>query len=150
MRVFNQDKNRELTQYDLDRGYLKEDKLFVKHHEAVEFTPAVGHYHAYIDEEGITNLRWVVDTLSVPACEAYDEYEDILIYIPYSEKEYAEHILEHLRMHRETECFPIINRGAPWYNRLTAGQKAELDTWYQSWLDVTETKVIPEKPQWVE
>lgn len=58
--------------------------------------------------------------------------------------------LYNLRTLRQTQCFSIINRGAPWYNRLTAGQKAELDTWYQSWLDVTETKVIPEKPQWVE
>lgn len=55
-----------------------------------------------------------------------------------------------LRSRRASECFPVINRGAPWYNRLTAGQVAELDAWYQSWLDVTETKIVPEKPQWLE
>ena len=68
----------------------------------------------------------------------------------FNEQKYSEVVVSELRSRRASECFPIINRGAPWYNRLTAGQKAELDTWYQSWLDVTATKVIPEKPQWVE
>ena len=57
--------------------------------------------------------------------------------------------LLHLRMLREDECFSIINRGEPWYDRLTEEQKAELDAWYSAWLDVTETKVIPEKPSWL-
>ena len=57
--------------------------------------------------------------------------------------------LDYYRDLRETDCFPIINRGTAWYNSLTEEQKAELDAWYQAWLDVTETKVIPEKPTWL-
>ncbi len=57
--------------------------------------------------------------------------------------------LDYYRDLRETDCFPIINRGAAWYNSLTEEQKAELDAWYQAWLDITETKVIPEKPAWL-
>ena len=50
---------------------------------------------------------------------------------------------------REVECFPIINRGQLWYDTLSAAQLAELKTWYQSWLDGTNTLAIPEKPAWL-
>ena len=54
-----------------------------------------------------------------------------------------------LRTRRDKECYPIINRGDLWYNRLSVEQKEELNTWYQAWLDVTETRVVPEKPEWL-
>ena len=57
--------------------------------------------------------------------------------------------LESLRIRREQECFSVINRGQLWYSILTEEQLAELQTWYKAWLDVTETKVIPEKPSWI-
>lgn len=51
---------------------------------------------------------------------------------------------------RKIQCFEIIdNRSQLWYNHLTEQQKQELDAWYQAWLDVTETKIIPEKPEWL-
>ena len=54
-----------------------------------------------------------------------------------------------LRSQREKACFPYINRGYLWYSKLTTEQKEELDTWYQAWLDVTDTKSVPEKPYWL-
>jgi hypothetical protein len=60
-----------------------------------------------------------------------------------------EELKENLRNKRETECFSVINRGQFWYETLTEEQKAELKVWYQDWLDVTETKVVPEKPSWL-
>lgn len=57
--------------------------------------------------------------------------------------------LEQLREMRANECFPIVNRGQIWYDRLSAEQKNELDSWYQSWLDVTQTLTIPAKPEWL-
>lgn len=57
--------------------------------------------------------------------------------------------IETLRQRREAECFSVINRGALWFDRLTEEQKAELDTWYQKWLDVTETRTVPDKPSWL-
>ena len=57
--------------------------------------------------------------------------------------------LEVIRQRRETECFPIINRGVLWYNCLTVEQKAELNGWYHNWLNATETGVIPPKPSWL-
>lgn len=56
---------------------------------------------------------------------------------------------EELRMKREKEVFPIINRGILWYNTLTEEQNQELWDWYNKWLNVTETKEIPQKPKWL-
>ena len=50
---------------------------------------------------------------------------------------------EIIRRRREKECFPIINRGLLWYDRLTQEQLNELDQWYQDWLDAPKTRVIP-------
>lgn len=60
-----------------------------------------------------------------------------------------ERVTNDLRFKREKVCFPYVNRGYLWYSKLTAEQKNELDVWYQAWLDVTETKVIPETPTWL-
>lgn len=57
--------------------------------------------------------------------------------------------LSDIRLQRETDCFPIINRGALWYNKLTTEQKNELTVWYQQWLDAPQTGVIPEKLEWI-
>lgn len=57
--------------------------------------------------------------------------------------------MDDLRSKRENECFPYINRGALWYSKLTAEQQEELSVWYQAWLDVTDTQVVPEAPAWL-
>lgn len=57
--------------------------------------------------------------------------------------------VDEYRRWREDECFPIINRGQLWYDTLSAEQLAELNTWYQSWLDGTDTLTIPKKPGWL-
>jgi hypothetical protein len=60
-----------------------------------------------------------------------------------------ERINNNLRHKREKVCFPIINRGELWYSKLTEAQKDELGAWYQAWLDVTDTMVVPEAPAWL-
>lgn len=60
-----------------------------------------------------------------------------------------EELLEKLRYQRELECFFIINRGKLWYDNLAEEQLVELQSWYNKWLNVTETKIIPEKPSWI-
>ncbi len=54
-----------------------------------------------------------------------------------------------LRGRRDAECYSVINRGEMWHQRLTYRQKQELSAWYQAWLDVTDTGVVPVKPEWV-
>lgn len=80
----------------------------------------------------------------------YLSEDGILVKNEDKQKEIEEAVeLNELRSQRELVCFPYINRGYLWYNKLTDEQKGELDVWYQAWLDVTETKVVPEKPEWL-
>ena len=94
------------------------------------------------DETAITEISGIIDGQ--------------LTYIPYSEEEIAVkneqkrlYELNMLRMRRDSECFSVINRGNIWYSRLTAEQMTQLNAWYNAWLDITETKTIPEKPEWL-
>ena len=64
-------------------------------------------------------------------------------------KEEEKQSLIELRVRREQECFLIVNRGKLWYDNLTEEQLIELNTWYNAWLDVTETRVVPETPSWI-
>ena len=57
---------------------------------------------------------------------------------------------EALRQQRETECFPVINRGWMWYSSLNLLQWIELKKWYLGWLNVTETLCAPERPSWMD
>ena len=53
-----------------------------------------------------------------------------------------------LRTLREKECYSIVDR-ACWYDNLTTAQKNEIKEWRKQWLNVTETFVIPKKPNWL-
>lgn len=56
----------------------------------------------------------------------------------------------YLRKCRTIDCFNILdNRSLLWYNSLTEEQLEELNKWYQDWLNVTDTKIIPETPSWL-
>lgn len=148
MRILNQDKTKELNEYDIDltRGHLVADKIFVQHHEAVLPVEEQGHYETIAEyPNGGKDVKWVVDTPAVKAKEAYDEYEDVQVYIPYT----SEELKERLREKRETECFPYINRGDLWYVKLSFGERAELDAWYKAWLNVTVTLEVPQRPNWL-
>lgn len=54
-----------------------------------------------------------------------------------------------MREARARVCFPVINRGKLWYDRLTPLQLGELKSWYQAWLDAPKTLVYPAEPAWL-
>lgn len=87
MRIF--DKNGiEIESPDLEKGYLKNDSLFIMHHESVEAVEEIGHWETVAEyPNGGKDVEWIVDTPGVEAAEAWDEYEEILRYIPYTETE---------------------------------------------------------------
>ena len=146
MKVYNQDKTQILNEYDLEKGYLISDKILVDTLPAQEEIKEQGHYETVNEyENGGKDVKWVVDVEGHIARPETPVYDDIQVYIPYTEEE----IIERLRYRREEECFSIINRGQLWYNNLTAEQYDALQVWYKTWLDVTETKMIPEKPNWL-
>lgn len=87
MRIFNEN-NVEITSPDLTLGYLKEDKIFVQHHDAIEFVPEVWHYEVVAEyPNGGKDVAKVIDTPTVQAQEAWDEYEDIQRYVLYTKEE---------------------------------------------------------------
>lgn len=78
----------------------------------------------------------------------YENGEAVFDQVRYDERQ-NEVLLSEIRQQRKTECFPIINRGKPWYDTLTAAQIEELNTWYHAWLNAPETKSVPQKPEWI-
>ena len=70
---------------------LKDDKLFVKHHDAIDSVDEEGHWETIAEyPNGGKDVEWIIDVPAVEAKEAWDEYEDILRFVPFSEKEAAE------------------------------------------------------------
>lgn len=67
----------------------------------------------------------------------------------YANPNYELQLLDNLRLQRQRECFPVVNRGKLWHDTLTETQLNELEIWYNAWLEVTETKVIPERLEWL-
>lgn len=108
MRIFDIN-DVELREYDKTKGSLKEDRRFVKHHEAIEAVKEQGHYNPIkVFPNGGRTVEWVVDVPGVKAKEAWDEYEDILRFIPFTEAELASNRIAELKqMLRDTDYVTI-------------------------------------------
>ena len=118
MRIFNEDKTSELTEYDLELGYLKDDEIVthhdaeIIHHEAVEAVEEQSHDKTIAEyPNGGKDIRKVIDVEAVEPKEAYDEIikeayderEPIQIYIPYTEEELKR--MKAQRLHAELQNF---------------------------------------------
>lgn len=81
----------EVTSPDLALGYLVPGKLFVAHHDAVEAVEEQWHFETVkVYPNGGKDVIRVIDIPGAEAKEAWDEYEEILRYIRYTEEELAE------------------------------------------------------------
>lgn len=59
--------------------------------------------------------------------------------------------IELLQEQRKKECFEVLeSKSKLWYDNLTEVQYNELNTWYNAWLNVTDTLVVPTKPTCLE
>ena len=97
MRIFDELDNL-LKTFDETKGYLKNDSLFIRHHEAVEAVEEQGHWETIAEyPNGGKDVDWIVDVPAVAAKEAWDEYEDILRFVPFSAKELAERRVAELK-----------------------------------------------------
>lgn len=95
MRILDVNGN-EVLNPDYSLGYVVEDKIFIIHHDAVEAVEEVSHYEVIAEyPNGGIDVERVIDIPAVKAQDAWDEYEDILRYIEYTEEELAE--IEELR-----------------------------------------------------
>lgn len=99
----------EVVDYDPQKGYLKEDRVFLQHHEAVEGTEEQGHFEVIAEyENGGKDVEWVVDVPATPSIEAYDEYEKVQRFIPYTAKEIARRRVEELKQMLADTDFQIL------------------------------------------
>lgn len=118
----------------------------------------------YLDDQGYVNSYAIIGSLTdgievnelrdlIHFQEHYRAYKVVdnnLIFDENKESEVEqEAIKQELRDRRETECFAIINRSPLWYDALSSVQHKELKEWYDAWLNVTETLVVPERPNWL-
>lgn len=136
MRIFNETKTYEFTpeQVDYEKGYLKPDKLFVAHHEAVEAKEAV--YKDRVEHLPNSSTQIYKDLVSpaVEAKDAYDEYEDIQVFVPFT----AEELKEKLRSKRTS----LLNAFDKWEKAVLRGRESDdyaIMAWYKELLDLKET-----------
>lgn len=148
MRIFNEEKTTEISidNCDLSLGRLVEDTIVICHHEAVAYSPCIQHYEERKYANGGVSMWLVVDKEAVEPQDEWDETEDIYVYKPFTEDERK----DYLRMVRQSECFRVVDRGRLWYESLTQEQLEEVKTWYEEWLNVTETLTEPQKPSWLQ
>ena len=89
MRILDEN-NVEITAPDLTLVHLVEEEVFVAHHPAVEEVLEQWHYETVYEYlNGGKDVVKVVDVPGVEAKDAWDEYETIKRYVPYTEEELA-------------------------------------------------------------
>lgn len=103
MKIYDKDKKNIIENADLNKGYLKNDKIFVKRHEAIPAIAGQGHRETIREyPNGSKDVQWVWDIEPVPAVAAYNEYEDIQVFIPYTDEDkqrlYKQRIVEKIRL----------------------------------------------------
>lgn len=122
----------ELQSPDLTLGYLKEYQRLVKHHDAVEYQPPI--YDIVVvaeyDNGGVLKEQRLI-TPAVEAQEAWDEYEDVLLYVLYTEEELAA-IEEEKKQQEEAaakaeEARKVAERERAAYKALAVMSVASLD-----------------------
>lgn len=86
MKVYNKEKTQELTEFDLAKGFLQDDKLFVRKEPAKKEVKEQSHEEIIAEyPNGGKDIKIVIDVPYQAAQPAKEIYEDIQIYIPYSE-----------------------------------------------------------------
>ena len=117
MRIVNQN-GTEMLESDVnyEQGYLKNDRLFVCHHEAVDAVAEEGHWETLREyPNGGKDVDWIVDVPAVEATEAWDEYEDVLRFTPYTSEEMAEReAAKKEEEKRQARLDSLIGGGVTW------------------------------------
>lgn len=145
MRIFDETRTYELSPdiIDYEKGHLIADKKFVIHHDAVEAKEAVYIDKPIIYSNGSTSIYKELVTPAIEAKEAYDEYEDIQVYVHYTEEE-----LKNMLRAKRT---PLLTAFDKWEKALLRGREIEDSNisiiWYPDLLDLKETAFtnIPER-----
>lgn len=146
MKVYNEEKTQVIENPNLEKGYLKEDKILVRIVPEQLEIQKQSHYETIKEyPNGGKEVKEVVDVEYKPYVPKHEEWEDIQVYILYTEAELLERKKQALRNWREN-CFKVIDR-AVWYDSLTDPEKQEVKAFRQKLLDITQTLEKPTLPQ---
>jgi len=157
MKIYNQDKTQELNRSVLnyEKGHLVQDRLFIAHHDAIKFKSAEEIAQELIKHGEVCNLRYDGNWYrQVKVCEnggseeeiirqieakgEYDEYKDILVYVPYTEEEISNHRLTNLREQRSG----LLMAFDKWEKAVLRGREVDDESvmqWYRKLLDLDES-----------
>lgn len=130
MRTIDQD-GREIVAPDLEAGHLVPERILVAHHDAIEAVEEVSHYEVIAEYEGGgKDVQRVVDIPGIAARDAWDEYEDVYRYVPYTAAERAKMRIEVLKVQLAETDYAVIKiaEGAA-----TAADYADLIAQRQTW-----------------
>lgn len=130
MRTIDQD-GREIAAPDLETGHLVPERILVAHHDAIEAVEEVSHYEVIAEYEGGgKDVQRVIDVPGTAARDAWDEYEDVYRYVPYTAAERANMRIEVLKVQLAETDYAVIKiaEGAA-----TAADYADLIAQRQTW-----------------
>ena len=130
MRTIDQD-GREIAAPDLETGHLVPERILVAHHDAIEAVEEVSHYEVIAEYEGGgKDVQRVIDVPGTAARDAWDEYEDVYRYVPYTAAERAKMRIEVLKAQLAETDYAVIKiaEGAA-----TAADYADLIAQRQVW-----------------
>lgn len=152
MRIFNETKTKELDESKLnfEAGYFKADTLLIAHHAAVEKQEEVSHYETVAEyPNGGKDVKKVIDTPATEAKEAWDEYEDIQVYIPYTEEEIETNRKNRLR-NKRVGLLSAFDKWEKAVLRERETDDAAIMAWYKDLLDLKQSAFdnIPERVQY--
>ena len=126
-------------------------------HEVVKDKKKAFIHSLMLDEESraLGCKMVIIDETQIPEHELGDCYydfeeQDFTKKLKYSQKKAKWREIENLRFLR-AQAFEIGDKYQlpHLWNSLTEQQQNEYNEWRQAWLDVTETKAIPEQPTWM-
>ena len=108
MRTIDQD-GREIAAPDLEAGHLVPERILVAHHDAIEAVEEVSHYEVIAEYEGGgKDVQRVIDIPGIAARDAWDEYEDVYRYVPYTAAERAKMRIEVLKAQLAETDYAVI------------------------------------------
>ena len=162
MKIYNEYRTKELNEKDIDfeKGYLRADKILIARHEAVSFQRGrsakeiaeelkaqgigieIGYdgkpYRIIKDSEKYgREVEAIEDEPDTPAKGAWNEEEEIQVYILYTEEELEEHRLSALRSRRA----PLLEAFDKWEKAVLRGRESDdiaVMEWYKRMLDLDE------------
>lgn len=130
MRTIDQD-GREIVAPDLEAGHLVPERVLVARHDAIAAVEEVSHYEVIAEYEGGgKDVQRVIDVPGTAARDAWDEYEDVYRYVPYTAAERAKMRIEVLKVQLAETDYAVIKiaEGAA-----TAADYADLIAQRQAW-----------------